>query len=246
MYKNTNSASRIHALLTNAIGQGDKSLFAVLAAMFEIKGANEADTAMQVLPRLNWFYAELQSLEEQARDSKLSAHLYDHAFARIRMVFSPMQLMAGWHGMRGNLASDVLLALAFLNEMLPSDEIPIPSEELATIATELEQLKLLALNSDLPIALRRFIQHQLELIELAIAQYPVYGAKALREAGHAAIGEIIGTQGTVEAPTENPEALSRLGQLWKRLNTAADVALKAEKVGQLGHRTLEALSNWLQ
>jgi hypothetical protein len=246
MYKNTNSASRIHALLTKAMAHGDKALFAVLAEIFEVKGASDAETGVLVLPRLNWFYIELQLLEDQARTTSLSAHLYDHSFSRIRLVISPLQLQAGWHGMRGNLTPDVLLALAFLNEMLPSEETAVPAEEITAIVAELEDLNSLVLNSELPIALRRFIQHQLHLIELALDQYPIFGAKALREAGRSAIGEIIETQGTVEAPTQSPDALSKLGQLWKRVNTAADVALKAEKVGQLGHRTLEALSNWLQ
>ena len=222
------------------------ALFVVLAEIFEVKGATDADTGVLVLPPLNWFYIELHLLEEQARASSLSEHLYNHAFARIRMVISPLYLQASWHGMRGNLTSEVLLAIAFLNEVLPSEEITVPPEELAAIAAELDELLSLVLKSDLPVALRRFTQHQLQLIELALAQYPIFGAKALREAGHSALGEIIETQGTVEATVDSPEALSRLGQLWKRLNTAADVALKSEKVGQLGHRAWEALSNWLQ
>ncbi|MEJ6000867.1 hypothetical protein [Paucibacter soli] len=246
MYKHNNSAARIHALLTKAMSQPDKALYQVLADVFDVRGADDAATGQLVLPRLNWFYVELDLLEAQVRSTQISPHLYDGAFARVRMVISPINLAAGWQGMRGNLTPDVLLALAFLSELLPDEETAIPPGELEGIAAEVEALAELVREAALPEALRQLIEHQLLLIRLALDQYPIQGAKAFREAGRTALGEIIEARETSNAPAKDSEELSRLGKLWKRVNTATDAALKIEKVGQLGYRAWEALSAWLQ
>ena len=162
------------------------------------------------------------------------------------MVMSPLNLSSSWHSMRGNLTPDVLLALGFINELLPDEESLVPVEELTAIASELQDLHAQVLKGELPEPLRKLIVHHLELIAQAMAKYPIFGARALREAGHIALGEIVEAQSRgVPSPT-SAEELSRLGALWKRVNSAADVALKLEKVGQLTHKAWEALSNWLQ
>ena len=246
MYKHINSASRVHALLGKALQQGDKPLYAVLAEVFQVKGQSDAETSVLVLPRLNWFYEELQLLETQAQGLKLGTHLYEHAFARVRLVISPLNFSSAWHSTRGNLTPDVLLAFGFLNELLPDEESQIPTEELAAIANELHELHKQVLEGELPMPLRKLVLHHLDLIAQALARYPIFGAKALREAGHTALGEIIEAQsGGVTAPTGSQE-ISRLDSIWKRVNSAADIALKVEKVGQLAHKAWEALSNWAQ
>ncbi|WP_428508552.1 hypothetical protein [Roseateles sp.] len=246
MYKHNNSASRIHALLTKAMSQPDKALYQVLADVFDVHGADDAATGQLVLPRLNWFYVELDLLEAQVRSTQISTHLYNGAFTRVRMVISPIYLSAGWQGMRGNLTPDVLLALAFLSELLPDEEAAIPPGELEEIAAEVEALTKLVRDAVIPEALRHLIEHQLLLIRLALDQYPIHGAKAFREAGRTALGEIIETRETSGVPVKDSEELSRLGKLWKRVNSSTDVALKMEKVGQLGYRAWEALNAWLQ
>lgn len=246
MYKNINSASRIHALLNNALAQPDKPLFAVLAEVFEVKGKNDTQTAELVIPHLHWFQLELQLLESQIRQSNISSHLYEGAFARVRQVLSPLNLSAGWNGIRGNLTADVLLAFAFCNEFLPDEEAAISPDELSAINSDLADLLDTLETSELPDALRRLIEHHIQLIQKALAQYKIFGAKALREAGHAALGEIIETQNAIDTPIGHSEEISRLGKLWKRVNMAADTALKAEKIGQLGQRAWDVLSLLVQ
>lgn len=246
MYKHNNSAARIHALLTKATShQSDKALYQVLADVFDVHGATEAETGQLVLPRLNWFYVELELLEGQVRSSQLSAHLYDGAFSRVRMVISPINLASSWSSMRGNLTPDVLLAIAFCSELLPDEEAGIPPGELAEISAEVDALSDLVRESSVPDALRQLIEHQLQLIRIALNQYPIQGAKAFREAGRTALGEIVEAKATTGALVQDAQELSRLGKLWKRVNTATDVALKIEKVGQLGYRAWEALSAWI-
>lgn len=245
MYKHTNAASRIHALLTQALQQPDQAMFMALANVFGVKGSDDRRTAELVMARLHWFYEELDLLEAQAQASSVSPHLYESAFSRVRIVISPLNLPAAWQGVRGNLTPDVLLALAFLNELLPDEESPIAIEELQEIADEVEQLRELLARSVLPSPLRKLVEHHLHLIAQALAQYAFQGARSLREVARTAVGEIIEAQGTIIVP-QNAEEISRLERLWKRVNTAADVALKAEKIGQLGQRAVDALQSLIQ
>lgn len=245
MYKHTNAASRIHALLTQALHQPDQAMYLALANVFQVKGSDDRKTAELVLVRLHWLYEELDLLEVQAQASSVSPHLYAGAFSRIRLVLSPLNLPASWQAARGNLTPDVLLTLAFLNELLPDEESPIAIEELQAIANEVEQLQKLLAQSVLPSPLRKLVEHHLQLIVLALAQYPFQGAKSLREVARTAVGEIIEAKGTIIVP-QNAEEISKLESLWKRVNTAADVALKSEKIGQLAQKAVDALQALIQ
>jgi hypothetical protein len=244
-YKHINSASRIHALLTEAVQQPDKATWGVWADVFGVKGTDDTETAELVLERLHWLQIELQLLRTQADGAALSKHLYDGSLSRIRSVISPLNLPAGWQGVRGNLTPDVLLALAFLNEVLPDEESAIPAAELQAIAKQVAELADALKAADLPPALRRLVEHHINLIATALAQYRIAGARGLREAGRTALGEIIERKDELE-PEKKSEVVSRLGKLWKHVNSAADAALKAEKLAQLGHRAWEAVSGLLQ
>lgn len=245
MYKHVNSASRIHALLFKAQQQSDQATFAVWAVVFNVKGANDQHNAELVLSHLNWLHIEMQLLESQVRGANLSAHLYDSAFLRVRQIISPLNLAAGWQSYRGNLTADVLLALAFCNELLPDEESAIDPKELADIINQAEELRSALAQSSLPDRIKKLIGHHLELIRLALAQYPIFGAKALREAGRTALGEIIESKDVI-AQQQKVEEVNHLEKLWKRVNTAADTALKAEKMAQLGQRAWDTVLTWIQ
>lgn len=245
MYKHVNSASRIHALLTKACQQHDKALFMVWAEVFGVKGKDDDETAQLVIVRLHWLHIELQLLEKQARSANLSPHLYEGAFARINGTLSPLYLPVEWNSLRGNLTADIFLALAFCNELLPDEESEIDPTELAAIADEVTELSALLARSRLPERLRQLISHHIDLIQEALAQYQVFGAKALREVARTALGEIIESKDVV-APEQTSEEVSRLGKIWEHVNRTADAALKAERIAQLGQRAWEALSTWLQ
>lgn len=245
MYKHINSASRIHAILTKATQQPDKALFRVWANVFGIEGEEDTPVAKLVIVHLHWLHTELQLLDSQLRATKVSRHLYESAFAKIELISSPLHLPAGWQGLRGHLSADVLLALAFCNELLPDEESTIDPADLDAIAHEVAELSALVAQSSLPEHVKQLIAHQIALVTEALAQYQVFGAKALRAAGRTALGEIIEARDSV-ATIQHAEEISRLGKVWKHVNVAADTALKGERVAQLGQRAWEAISNLLQ
>lgn len=241
MYKHINSASRIHAILQAAVNQSDKAIWAVWADVFGVKGESDTATAELVLERLHWFHIELQLLQSQVEHASCSKHLYEGALARIRSIASPLNLPAAWQSARGNLSADVLLAVAFLNEILPNEESAIDPSEFLEITAQVNELEGLLSDSDLPEALLRLITHHLRLIRRALEQYKYFGAKALVDARREALGEIVEYKEVIEAANGRDE-VSRLGKIWKHVNTAADSAIKIDKAIQIGHKAWEAIS----
>ena len=245
MYKHTNSASRLHTLLRTAQQQPDIATYQVWSTVFEVQEKDEQKKAEFVLSHLHWLHLEVEILEQQVKTKGLSPHLYDGAFSRIRQIISPLNLAAGWQGYKGNLTPDVLLALAFLNELLPDEESGIDELELNEILSQVQELAELLRHSTLPDRLQKLVAHHLNLIREAISRYPVSGAKALREAGRAALGEIVEVKDAISKSQSSPE-IQALGKLWRRVNSTADTALKAEQVYQLGTKAWDALLTWIQ
>ena len=67
-------------------------------------------------------------------------------------------------------------------------------------------------------------------------------SKALRQAARAALGELVEVRDTITANRDAPE-ISKLGAIWKKVNEAADVAIKGEKLAQLGQKAWAMLEN---
>lgn len=170
----------------------------------------------------------------------MSSYLFESTFARIQNSISPLSLPASWSSNRGNLAPDVLISVAFYNELLPDEESGIDPADLKAISDDVVELSALVATSKLPSKLKQLIAHHIKLVEEALAQYQVFGANALREAARTALGEVIESKDAVSSEQQSVE-ISRLGKLWARVNKVADAALKVEKVAQLGQHAWEAI-----
>lgn len=84
------------------------------------------------------------------------------------------------------------------------------------------------------------IKHHVQLIRQALAEYPIAGAKAFREAVRTAVGELVEVRRDLEEHAQAPE-VGRLATVWKRVSSAADLALKVDKLIQLGEKGWDAL-----
>lgn len=187
---------------------------------------------------------EVQAAVVGLQKLSFPANLYDGPFSRIENAISPMVLGQPWGNVRQYLTPDTMTALAYCAQILPDEESQISPEEIEGIRACLAELKLCLDDSTVPDRLRSLIEHHVALIEDALIQYPVSGAIALREAGRTALGEMIEVRDQVSAAKDHP-ATSKLEKTWKTVNGAADIALKAERLAQLGQRAWDALSNLL-
>jgi hypothetical protein len=242
MPKNLNSAARLLAVLSQASAQPDsKQVADAWSNIFGITETNKTRRAIAVGQLLHALHRELDIAAQGLEAATFSKDLYSSAFSRIEHALSPLLLPAMWNQVKQYLTPDVLTALAFCTEMLPDEESKISAGELDAIRKRVDELRASLAEHSLPERLRALVIHHLALIEGALAEYPVVGAKALREAGRTALGEIIEVKDEVAAARDS-QAVSKLEAAWKQVNSAADIALKSEKVAQLGQRAWDAIA----
>ena len=136
---------------------------------------------------------------------------------------------------RQYLTPQHLLSLEFCSEILPDEESVISSEELAEVLGLVSELREAAQSESIPAGLRALLLHHVELIERAVAAYPITGVKALREAAQTGLGELVESKEAVSEHSNTPE-VSKLARAWKKVGEVADAALKVDKLVQVGHK----------
>ncbi|MBC8017458.1 MAG: hypothetical protein H7X83_02915 [Verrucomicrobia bacterium] len=235
MSKNINAASRLHTILSQTVGMSTSATsLAIWENVFQIQGeANDARKALIISERLRWLHQELEIARSQMGQANISENLYTAAFNNIEQALSTLLLSTTWNNGAQYLKPETLVALEFCSEILPDEESLIESETLDEIRSMVQELESLLEKTNLPESLITLILHHIELINRALDQYPVIGAMALREAARSAIGELIEANEAVKA-NSGSEEVSQLGKIWTKLNNAADIAIKADKISQIG------------
>jgi hypothetical protein len=241
MPKNINSASRLVALLQNATNlQGNLQTLEIWALLFKINEANHHKKSILVVERLGAMYREIDLVRDQMQEAKYSEALYVPALSRLENALSTMLLPNTWQTVSQYLTPETFVALSFCGEILPNEELLISPDDLASIEVQVQELEDLLTTSTIPPSLRALIAHHITIIRKALAEYPIAGAKALREAGRAVVGDFVEAHEKIKSHRDSPE-VTKLSDVWKRVNDAASIALKTEKIAQLGQKVWEAI-----
>lgn len=237
MPQNRNSASRLYAFLKSLPGHAENTqILSAWASALQIKESDTSREARLVTERLAALSKELDLIREGMRHADFSAHLYTKALTAFDTAFSPMYLSSTWNHVRQQLKPEHMLALQFCAEILPDEEDEIPQADLDEITSLLAELDELVANSDgLPVQLRKLIENQVKEVKVALASYTIAGAKVLREAVRSSYGELVEAKEVIAKHRDSPE-VSKLAEVWSKVNLAADTALKIDGVVQLGHR----------
>jgi hypothetical protein len=243
MAKNINSASRLLRILERHHSHADN--VQTLEAWAELLGVTETHPHRRIVAVGELVHAMHRELEFAATglaSADFSKSLYESAFSRIENALSPMLFPSSWSSVKHYLTPDVFTALAFCTEIIPNEESEISEKELASIRGKLDDLRETLDDSSLPGRLRSLIHHHVALIEHALAEYPIVGATAFREAGRTALGEMIEVKSEFASAKEN-SAISKLGTTWKTVNEATDIALKAEGMAKISQQAWELISS---
>lgn len=242
MAKNLNSATRLLRILERASEQPDNTqTLDAWSKLLSVTADNPNRRAVEVSELVHAMHRELGVAAAGLESADFSESLYQTAFARIEHAISPMLLPTTWNQVKQYLTPEVLTALAFCAEILPDEENEIALEELEAIQNRVIDLRVTVHDASTPLRLRQLIYHHIDLIERALSEYRVVGAKGLREVARTALGEMIEVRDELASARHSP-AVSKLESAWATVNKAADVALKGEKLAQLGQRAWEALS----
>lgn len=236
MPKHNNSASRLHGVFSQLQNHTDQTqVLSAWVQTFAISESAPKRQAIEVARRLESVNRELGLVRTGMSQATYSRSLYEDALSAFEEAASPMLLSHTWNNVRKYLTPQNLLSLEFCSEILPDEESVISSEEFTEILGLVAELREAAQSENIPTSLRALLLHHVELIERAVAAYPITGVKALREAAQAGLGELVESKDTV-AEYSNSEEVSKLAKAWKKVGEVADGALKVDKLIQVGHK----------
>lgn len=245
MPKHINSANRLNALLTKAIQFPDNgTIVDVWAEIFEINETNVHKKSILVSDRIGCVYRELEIAKALMQSTTFSAELYSGAFTKIEHAVSTLILNSSWNNIKQYLDPTTLNALAFCIEILPDEENEISLDDLNDIKEKVQELHNSLDSSELPPRLYKLIKHHVNLIERAISEYPISGAKAFREVAYTGLGELIEVKEDIQKNKDDPQ-ISKLSAIWKKVNEVTDMAIKADSLAQLGQKAWALLENML-
>ena len=229
MTANNNSATRLHRLLKALGEQPDKRRVSDAWAM--VLGINEVDDdkrSYETVEALGRLHRQVDTARRLMRSTEISQELYESALNRCKRAMSVDTLSAKMSDIRQNLAPDVLIAIAWCGETLAQDEQELEPEVLAELQSEVEALRAAIEREDLPASLREFVSEQIQIIEKALREFPIVGARALSEALFQGYSH---TQESGDAMNEAPHApeINTLGSIWGRIRDLPGALQKADK-----------------
>jgi hypothetical protein len=232
-----NSALRLHAFISALPHHADNTqVLSAWAKALAVETTDGNRQARLVTEQLSLLANEIDFVRHGMTQADFSQHLYASALSAMEAALSPMQLPGTWNSVRQYFKPEHLLALQFCSEILPDEEDEISQEDLSTIQALVAELEELAnRSSDIPIRLRQLLLNQTANIRGALAGYRIAGAKALRDAVRSSYGELVEAKDVITAHKDSPE-VSKLAEVWRKVNTVADTALKVDGFAQLGHR----------
>lgn len=243
MPKNINSASRLHSLLEKALNEPDNiQVVEAWAKLFTINESNGNLKAALVSEHLLLVYKELGLISTQMKALNYSETLYTNAISSVEYAVSAMILPNTWNNAKQYLKPEHLTALAFCSEVLPDEESQISLDDLEKIQAIVDELSESISKSELPPRLITLIKHHIELIEQALAEYPIAGVKALQEAWHTGLGEIIETRDDVTANKKSPE-IKKLHLAWEKINKSIDSAEKIQRIANFADKAITFIGN---
>lgn len=172
------------------------------------------------------------------RNNNIRPSTYEPALLKIQNAITPEIFHAGWISGKQQLAPDVMVALDFFVDLMPDEEAEISLDDFKSIHEEINDLETILEKSDISDHLKATIKQYIQAIRLALDEYPIAGAKALKKASQRFVGEVIEAQVELKEAQDSP-AVKKFAAVWKRVNVVADAVIKAEKLGNIGQKALD-------
>lgn len=162
--------------------------------------------------------------------------------ARLRNITSTAYINAGWNDLWDEVSKpENRLSIAWANWVLRAeDEDELPSEELASLRSELDSLEASLQDADMTPYLRGFIQRQIDTIRNALRLYRLRGVKPIEEALHQVAGAYTVEKSRVEVERESASeaaksVFARAGAFIEKTAKVADNLDKIRKAGEAAY-----------
>lgn len=152
-------------------------------------------------------------------------------------------LVAKCDNIKQYLTEDVFVGLGLCSALLPDEEGTIGQQDFEALVGIISDLELLLLDEKLPTSLTALIRRHIRAAELAIAQYPIRGAIALKDAARFTAGNVAIDQELIKQAMPK-EAVEKLVKTFHWLNSAADAVIKVDSLIQIGGRAVKLLDDF--
>lgn len=210
--------------------------------VLEIEPRKGARGYIQASERILILVDELDILRDKLQLLGFSSNAYGPAFAKLDNALSPQHLLNPSGNIRQYLSEDVFAVLIFCSEVLPDEEDGIALEEFAEIVSIINDLELLLADNSFPSELKAVLRRHIRLAETALADYPLRGASAIKEAVKSATGDIFFSES--EVSKLQPDQRNSLSALWRKMNAVADKVIKVDNIIQISGRAVTFLENF--
>lgn len=235
-----NSASRILEIVKKLQDSNpNKQLINIWAELFGIELKDSKDY-FAITKLVDSIRCETEIFREEMRKTPISENLYLPAISRFEGILSPMILHENWNNHKNSISHTTAITFGFCSEILTNEEEQISEHEINEITGLIDELEGLLNGSQLPLRLQKLIVDHVALIRQAIAEYPISGSKALKNAFIAASGDLIVAKDTIQSNRDTLE-VSKLANVWDKVIKAAEAVIKAEKVYQIGQEVIDTI-----
>lgn len=252
-----NPASRVLAAYDKAMHFNPRNGSRFLQMWGEVLGiAEKADHTNE-----DAITAGLMALRDEANlamarlaEAGCPPQLYERYFNRVKEIASSTQLHQDWSKYKPGLSSDVRLALEWATWTLPDEEDEMPSDEMTTLADELDGIAASLVQAGIPPRTREFIERQIDLIRAALRLYGIKGIAPVKDALVNTLGSvaIAGAGMAQEQQAISPEGKSLIKRFVGVFDKVVKVAESADKLhkgieaaGSLGTVVRDALTRYL-
>ncbi len=238
MPKHINSAYRVYEILKVACNiTGNQPICSVFADVFGIPTDDARARILEATRLMGLFYAEVEDAHKRMKATDFSEDLYDNAFQAINSYMAITLIFNPWEGQRHQICN-VIHLLKFCSEVLPNEEQLVDSETLDQLGQLLNELNEKLKSTELPDYVRAFVVQQVAIIEKAIREYKIVGAKAFKSAVYEGAIHYMEHEEEVSEHTEKEE-FSLLGRAWNKVKNVASYGMKAEKYLSAGVKLFE-------
>lgn len=183
MEKN-NSASRLLRLFQDTQGkQQNTQVLSIWAEAFELPNSLQTnDMVAEMTSLLGATDAELNAIKASLLGKGVPEGLVVPYIERARSAVSPTLLNNTWNNVTQYFAVDTLLAFQWFAYELNEDAQVLNQEDVARLLAEMADLEAELMTAELSVGLRQFLLSHLKLMQTALRQSRVAGARPLQKA----------------------------------------------------------------
>jgi hypothetical protein len=174
-----NAAHRLDQILREAQALPQNvSTVEAWTQVFRITGPDPPSAAVEAARMVGLLREQTNEVHRDMRNTAVRQQRYEGAFTDVLNALEVQNLSAQWGNFQQYLRPEVLDAISWCADILPTEEDAIDSEDLTRFQDEVGQFEDRIAGSDLPDYVKSLVLQQVSIIEQAIREYPITGARA--------------------------------------------------------------------